>query len=95
MVAALTLVSFVLGGSLKASKLKAHGMAILVISIAIVSVTLVIVTAGLWMFGLEPGLALILASIATATAPAATLDVLKQSGQKNKGLTQITSSNTS
>jgi Kef-type K+ transport system membrane component KefB len=83
MVAALTLVAFLLGGSLQPKTLRTHGLAILTISIAIVSLTLGIVTVGLWLLGVELALALILASIATATAPAATLDVLKQVGHSN------------
>ena len=83
MVASLTLVAFLLGGSLQPKTLRTHGLAILTISIAIVSLTLGIVTVGLWLLGVEPALALILASIAAATAPAATLDVLKQVGHSN------------
>ena len=83
MVAALTFVSFLLGGSLKTDSLKAHGVEIIAISIAIVLVTLSVVTLGLWLLGIDLALALVLASIATATAPAATLDVIRQSGIDN------------
>ena len=60
-----------------------HGRAILTISISIVIATLVIVSAGLTAIGVPFGLALVLAAIATATAPAAMTDVIKQSGVSN------------
>lgn len=82
-VTALTFVSFLLGGSLKRDSLRAHGVQILVISLAIVGATLLCVTLGLYVMGTELALALVLASIATATAPAATLDVVRQSGVSN------------
>lgn len=80
---ALTLVALLLGGSLKIETLKAHGTEILVISVAIVLTTIVIVTFGLTLLGMDVELALVLASIATATAPAATLDVIEQSAVQN------------
>ncbi|NEK23619.1 cation:proton antiporter [Sulfitobacter sp. JBTF-M27] len=83
MVAALTFVSFLLGGSLKADSLKSHGVEILLISVAIVLSTLSVVTLGLLLLKVDLALALVLASIATATAPAATLDVIRQSGIDN------------
>ncbi|MGB7244116.1 MAG: cation:proton antiporter [Sulfitobacter sp.] len=83
-VMALTLVALLLGGSLKLETLKAHGIQILSISISVVLVTLACVTLGLTLLGLDFGLALVLASIATATAPAATMDVIKQSGITNR-----------
>lgn len=83
-VLALTLVALLLGGALKFETLKAHGKEILSISITIVLTTLVIVTVGLTLMGVDFALALVLAGIATATAPAATLDVIKQSGVHNR-----------
>lgn len=83
-ITALTLVALLLGGSLKLETLKAHGVEIIAISLAIVIATLLIVTVGLILIGVDFALALVLASIATATAPAATLDVIKQSGVKNR-----------
>ena len=78
--AALTMVAFLLGGSLTRENLAAHGRAILAISLAIVAVTLVLVTFGLWLLGADPVVALILGAIATATAPAATQDAVRQAG---------------
>jgi len=86
-VIALTMVAFLLGSGLHRDTLRQHGRAIMAISLAIVIGTLGIVSAGLTAMGLPFGLALVLASIATATAPAATSDVIKQSGIDN-GFTQ-------
>lgn len=80
---ALTLVAFLLGGSLTWKNLASHGRAILAISLSIVCCTLLVVTAGLAAMGLPVGLSVLLAAIATATAPAAMTDVLRQSGIEN------------
>ncbi|WP_171103498.1 cation:proton antiporter [Ruegeria sp. HKCCD7255] len=82
-IVALTMVAFLLGGSLTRQNLVRHGRAILAISISILVVTIIIVTGGLTVIGLPPGLALVLAAIATATAPAAMTDVIQQSGVSN------------
>jgi Kef-type K+ transport system membrane component KefB len=83
-ITALTLVALLLGGSMKVETLKAHGAEIITISLTIIMATLMIVAVGLMFAGVDFALALVLASIATATAPAATLDVIKQSGVKNR-----------
>ena len=82
-IVALTMVAFLLGGSLTRENLVRHGRAILAISISIVIATVLIVSVGLTAIGLPFGLALVLAAIATATAPAAMTDVIKQSGESN------------
>ena len=82
-IVALTMVAFLLGGSLSRKNLSSHGLAIFTISLAIVFVTLIAVTMGLSLLGMEWGLALLLAAIATATAPAAMTDVIHQSGVNN------------
>ena len=82
-IVALTMVAFLLGGSLTRKNFTRHGIAIFTISLAVVFATLVVVTFGLWGVGLAPELALLLAAIATATAPAAMADVIHQSGVKN------------
>ncbi|MDJ0827564.1 MAG: cation:proton antiporter [Rhodobacter sp.] len=79
-IAALTMVAFILGGSLSLRNLRSHGRTIVAISVAVVFITIAMVGTGLWLMGVELGLALILGSIATATAPAATQDVIRQSG---------------
>jgi Kef-type K+ transport system membrane component KefB len=76
---ALTMVAFLLGGSLSRKNLAQHGRAILTISLAIVILTVAMVTIGLSAAGLDFGLALILGAVATATAPAAMADVIRQS----------------
>lgn len=81
-VMALTMVAFLLGGSLTRKTLAAHGRAILFISVAIVAVTLVLVSAGAWLLGVPLGAALVIGAVATATAPAATQDIIRQSGAK-------------
>lgn len=80
---ALTMVAFLLGSALSLENLKDHGVAILTISVVIVLVTLGVVSVGLTFAGLPLGLALLLAAIATATDPAATNDVITQSGFDN------------
>ena len=82
-IVALTMVAFLLGGTLTKDNLTRHGRAILAISLAIVATTMVIISSGLMLIGVAPGLALILAAIATATAPAAMTDVIRQSGANN------------
>jgi Kef-type K+ transport system membrane component KefB len=82
-VVALTMVAFLLGGELTKDNLTRHGRAIFAISIAIVAGTTLVVWGGLTLLGLDPGLALLLGAIATATAPAAIADVIRQSGIRN------------
>ncbi|GGE37446.1 cation:proton antiporter [Actibacterium pelagium] len=82
-ITALTMVAFLLGGSLTKDNLTAHGKSILLISVAIVVCTVVLVSLGLWLLGFGLGLALVVGAIATATAPAATQDAIKQSGKDN------------
>lgn len=83
-VTALTMVAFLLGGALKTDLIRTSGVAILSISVSIVVTTLGVVSLGLWGLGFPLGLALILAAIATATAPAATNDVIVQTGVNNR-----------
>ncbi|MCC1493718.1 cation:proton antiporter [Cognatishimia sp. F0-27] len=80
---ALTMVAFLLGGELTRENLVSHGRAIFAISLCVVVGTTVIVWGGLTLLGLDPGLALLLGAIATATAPAAIADVIHQSGIRN------------
>lgn len=83
-VTALTMVAFLLGSALSARTLKERGKAIMWLSLAVVMGTLLVVGIGLWLLGLPPGLALLMGAIATATAPAATQDVVAQSGVDNR-----------
>ncbi len=79
---ALTMVAFLLGGSLSVAKLRENGRFILTMSVAVVATSLAVVGGGLMMLGIAPVIALLLAGIATATDPAATLDVIRQTGAK-------------
>lgn len=82
-VAALTFVAFLLGGSLKMADLRIIGRRILLVSVAIVLTTVIIVFFGLVALGIDPALAIVLGGIASATAPATTVDVIRQSGVDN------------
>ena len=80
---ALSMVAFLLGSVLTGENLSRHGRAIFAISLCVVLGTTIIVWGGLTLLGLNPGLALLLGAIATATAPAAIADVIHQSGIRN------------
>ena len=79
---ALTMVAFLLGGTLSRSNLGEHGKTILLVSAIVVLTTIVIVSAGLALIGAPVVLCLLLAGIATATDPAAVGDVVSQTGAK-------------
>jgi Kef-type K+ transport system membrane component KefB len=83
---ALTMIAFLMGGSLDRGVLVAQGRAILVLSLALVAGTALVVGLGLWALGTSLVAALLLAGIATATDPAATLDVIRQSGRQSTPL---------
>ena len=76
--AALSMVAFLLGGRLTLTTLRRHGAAIMIVSAAVVMFTVLMVSGGLMALGTSPVLALLLAGIATATAPLATHDAVKQ-----------------
>lgn len=78
-IVALVMVGFLLGGSFTLQTLRDHGRDVAIISIAVVLVTASLVFAGLLMLGTPVPLALVLAAIAPATAPAATIDVVHES----------------
>lgn len=83
-IVALTLVAFLLGNALTWRKLRTNGRMILWVSWSIVAATMAGVTLGLWAIGLALPLAMILAAIACATAPAATQDILREAGAKGR-----------
>lgn len=76
--AALTMVAFLLGSRFTRTRLRDQGKAIIVISLTAVIFTALIVGAGLVLVGAPLIVALLLGGIATATAPAATQDIVKQ-----------------
>ncbi|WP_070988895.1 cation:proton antiporter [Halofilum ochraceum] len=79
---ALTMVGFLLGGHLTGRNLKRHGGDVLTLSLAVVVVTAVSVFAVTWFISDDLGLSLLLGALATARAPAATTDVVLESGAK-------------
>jgi Kef-type K+ transport system membrane component KefB len=78
------MIAFLLGGALSRFELRRHGRQILIISAVVVTATVIVVGGGLMMLGVAPILALLFAGIATATAPAATQDVIKQVGAEGE-----------
>ena len=77
---ALLIVGFLLGGKLTRRSLKRSAKPILWISIGAALVTVFIVVLGLTVFGIPLELSILLGCIAAATAPAATVDVILESG---------------
>lgn len=86
---ALTMVAFLLGGSLDRRTLAAHGREILTISLCVVITSVVFVAITLLVSGIPMILALALAGISAATAPAAMRDIIKQSGRKDRFASNI------
>ncbi len=82
-IVALTMVAFLLGGTLTREILARRGRAILILSLVIALGTAGVVVAGLVLIGLDWQLALVLGAIATATDPAAMTDVIRQTGVKS------------
>lgn len=80
-IVALSAVAVLLGSSLSLDNLRGHGRIVIFVSLSVVVVTQAVVTLGLWGFGLPLALALVMGALATATDPAATYDVIDQSGQ--------------
>ncbi|MFT6457785.1 cation:proton antiporter [Pseudophaeobacter arcticus] len=80
-IVALSAVAVLLGSSLSLETLRGHGRIVIIVSLSVVLVTQAVVSLGLWGFGLPLALALVLGALATATDPAATYDVIDQSGQ--------------
>ena len=75
---ALTMVAFLLGGAITRAKLRNSGSEILIVSLSVVLLTALVMCIGLIAIGTPTPLALLLAGIATATAPAATQDAVRQ-----------------
>ncbi|GGL81621.1 cation:proton antiporter [Wenxinia marina] len=77
---ALSMVAFLLGGTLNTAALRERGRQILTLSVTVVLATAAFVGGGLLLAGAPLVVALALAGIATATDPAATRDVVRESG---------------
>ncbi len=80
---ALVMVGFLLGEKLTLSALRQHGRLVLWISASVVVVTALVTLGGLALIGQTAVIALLLAGIAPATDPAATIDVIRE--VKSKG----------
>jgi len=80
---ALLMVGFLLGGQLTKQNLHSYGKRVLTISLVESSSTAILVLIGLLLLGISPEISMLLAGIATATAPAATMDVIAE--MKAKG----------
>lgn len=76
--AALLMIGFLLGEKLSLSLLRSNSRVILWISLSEVFITAAIVSVGLLLIGVSTDIALLLAAVATATAPAATVDVVRE-----------------
>jgi Kef-type K+ transport system membrane component KefB len=79
---ALVMVGFLIGGEFTTDRFRELGAPSAVIALVQALGTAVVVGAGLLAVGVEPILALPLAGIATATAPAAVTGVVEESGQR-------------
>jgi len=75
---ALVMVGFLLGGVLTRANLQRRGREVVWISVAVVVTTALTVLFGLLAIGAPLDLALLLAALATATDPAATIDVAEE-----------------
>ena len=79
---ALVMIGFLLGERLTRRTLVELGRSVLAISISVAGVTAAAVGFGLWVLGAPPAACLLLAGIATSTAPAASVDVVQESKAK-------------
>ncbi|EAR09787.1 cation:proton antiporter [Reinekea blandensis] len=80
----LLMVGFLLGGKLTRDSLKTSAWPVMVISICAALLTAVLVAAVLWWAGLSFAIALLLGCIASATAPAAILDVVAETNPDSR-----------
>lgn len=76
---ALSIIGFLLGEQFLGKKLESTGPVVLAVSIAETLGAALLVLIGLLLVGAPPALALLLAGIAPASAPAATVDVVRES----------------
>ncbi len=81
---ALSMVGFLLGQKMTRLNFSRLGRSVLLISLGAVAVTALVVFGGLYVSGVGLEAALLLAAIATATAPAATVDVVREYEAKGK-----------
>ena len=80
----LLMVGFLLGGKLTKDFLKGSARKVIQVSISAALGTTLIVTSGLILAGVSVEISILLGCIAAATAPAAVMDVVTESGKSNK-----------
>ncbi len=86
----LSMIAMIIGGELRLSVLKKIGKSIVVITFAQIFTTLLAVFLGMFLLlGKDLSISLILAALATATAPAATVAVMKEYKAKGKFSTTL------
>ncbi len=85
---ALAMVGFLLGESFVGKHLKQLGRAVFCVSLGVTLLSALLVFVGALLMGAPLAVALVLAGIAPATAPAATLDIVRESGARGP-LTRI------
>lgn len=81
---ALLFVGFLLGGKLTRANTLENGKVVMAVSLSVVLITVAVVTGGLLLIGASLTVALLFGGIATATDPAATLDVISETNAKGK-----------
>ena len=86
---ALTMVAFLLGGALEHRRLRTHGRAILMLSVSVTLASVAVVALALLAVGAPLVVALAMAGISAATDPAATHDVVRQSGRQGRFATNL------
>lgn len=79
---ALLMIGFLLGGKLTAESFSQNGRKILIISVSAALFTSLIVLSGLYAIGLSLEIAILLACLSAATAPAAVVDVVMEAEDK-------------
>ncbi len=79
---ALGFIAFSIGGEFRISKIRSIGKSVVIITFFQALVTTALVDIGLLLLGFHPAVAISLGAIATATAPAATLMIVRQYNAK-------------
>jgi Kef-type K+ transport system membrane component KefB len=80
----LLMVGFLIGGKLNIDFLKQTGKQSFIISLVAAVITTLIVSLGLYSLGVDLGVAVILGCIASATAPAAIIDIILENNYDSK-----------
>ncbi|MCK4503373.1 MAG: cation:proton antiporter, partial [Desulfuromonadales bacterium] len=81
---ALAMIGFLLGQKMTSSTFRNLGRSVFGMSVGVVLITAFLVFVVLFLFGVAPEIALLLAGISTATAPAATVDVVNEYNSKGQ-----------